>query len=508
MEILEDLPESIEHIQRSLETFIKPRQETSRVRRILAAHLSTHVGLKNECLESRPLSIIDTASSGESLPSWVRGVRRDYIRAIRANIKARKEYDTIKGEHRLQDTEKPDGNPHQIHGNSGVALESFIDVVTYRRKHERLGIIQDYFDVLARKPAADANYLDPQVVLKDVESLPKVPEEVMNPSGSHHDSERTDLKELVVQLERSVLRAKLLLKKEQMFLAKFKTGDSGWTASSVSQGRRLQALGMARNELINWIEKELAKAGETLDGSLEAQNGKATACAEKDYIESQLNCIQKQYLQYIKTRQRLTCIVNERLKAPSARTNDDISLQAENDTPASSEAMSHVIYPYLEELISISNEQKSTNQQKSHLTISLAKQLKEAGQGLDRLADESHLLLTHPLPSGGSHRKGPASFSDEISSHEKPNSSHRARAWVYASDSAISTTREVISEKLEDGKRSILDALRTLSRLHSLLGEELVEAKGGVRAMTCEQASTKDLWAKLDGQLGVIKMEE
>jgi hypothetical protein len=423
-------------------------------------------------------------------------------------MKAREEYDTIKKEHHLQNPrEQPDIYSLHIPGSSETTLESFLNVVKYRRKHERLRIIRDYIDTLAQKPAAAANYLDPKVVLKDVEPLPKVPEEVMNSSGPRHDAERTDLKELVDQLEKSVLRAKLLLKKEQKFLAKIKVDHSGVTASDTQEGR-LQALGMARKELINWIETELAKAGDSSEDSLGGDSDKVTERVGKDYIESQLNLIQRQYSQYTKTRQTLISTATEKGESPSARANDDIELLAEREVPTNSNAMSNVIYPYLEELASISNEQKSTIQQKSHLTISLAKQLKEAGQGLDRLADESHLLPIYPLPSGSSHRKGPASFGDVISGSEKPNSSRRARAWVFASDSATLATMEAVSEKLEEGKVSALAAQLALSELHSLLGEKLRETKISGEANPTESLSTNDLWAQLDGQLGAIKTEE
>ena len=508
MDASKSLPDPIKRVQKSLKPFSQSRQEVSRVRRVLAAHLSFHVDTQTGNPLSQPLSLVDTTFGGDSLPSGVRGCRREYLRSVRANVKARKEYDTIKREHQLQDTlEHSNLHSLSLSGSHEMALESLLDLIKYRRKHERLGIFQDYIDTLAQKPAAAGNYLDSKVVLKDIEPLPKVPEEVMNPSGPQYDTEKTDLKDLVDRLEKSVLRAKLLLKKEQKFLAKIKVDHPRMSAADEQHGR-LQALGMARNELINWIEFELAKAGDNPEGSLIGNSDEVTERVGKDYIERQLQLIQRQYLKYTKTRQTLISAASESREAPSIQVYDDIAQPPEKEVSSSSGSMSHVSYQYLRQLASITNEQKSTIQQKSHLNISLAKHLKEAGQGLDRLIEESHLLPTHPLASGSSHGKGSASFGDVIGSSEKPSSSRRVRAWVYASDSATLSTMEAVSERLEEGKISTLAAQVTLSDLHSLLGEREKDTNIAGQMSPREIQNQNDLWVQLDGQLGMIRPED
>ncbi len=132
------------------------------------------------------------------------------------------------------------------------------------------------------------------------------------------------------------------------------------------------------------------------------------------------------------------------------------------------------------------------------MTISLAKQLKEAGLGLDRLADESHLLPSYPLPTSKSKLKSlevPSSFADEMLSHEKPDSSHRARAWVFASEQAGRVTKNSVSQKLEEGGVAIDNAHEALAELQRLLG-------GG---SATESKSNRDIWGIVDGSLGVIK---
>jgi hypothetical protein len=495
---MDDLPEPIKAVHQSLEPFVKQRQEVTQIRRVLALHLGSHVNPKDGLPVSQLLSLLESGCDVGSTSSGLRGIRREYLRCVRANIKAREEYEKISREHQLNigpDGQHPKGVTRKnAHEDPGISLASFLDVVRYRRKHERLRILQDYLDMLAQKPAAAADHLDPQFVLKDVDPLPAVPSEVLMGTRPRQASKRTDLDELVDQLDKSVLRAKLLLKREQKLLAKVRS--DGRSSRSTSTGSRLQALGTARNELINWIETELAKAGESSADSDNDQNVKSTEKRGKEYVDTQLISIQRQYAQYTKARQALIIAATRSLdKPPPTSAHEDADAPARKEEAEKTSNMSHVIHLYLEELTCVSNQQKSVIQQKSFLTISLAKQLKEAGQGLDRLAEESHLLPAYPW--AGSQHKGmenSTSFAEEISNHEKPDSSHKARAWVHVSELASKATKDVIAEKLEEGEIALSDSRQTLLDLESLLGEDV----------DTRNESKKDIWASLDGHLGVI----
>jgi hypothetical protein len=70
---------------------------------------------------------------------------------------------------------------------------------------------------------------------------------------------------------------------------------------------------------------------------------------------------------------------------------------------------------------------------------------------------------------------------------------------VFASKSATSTTKDAISESLEEGTKSIAEGQKKLFGLQNLLGsgsEESTANTGGIG---------KDIWATLDGDLGAIK---
>ena len=507
MQAIEKLPRSIQDVHNSLGLYLRERQEAANIRQILASYLGRCLDQNNQQPVSRPLSIIiDASLNTETAISGVRGIRRDYLRSVKANVRARKDYDTVLKEHCLlaipeaQTIRPGTRNLDYSTNETPSCLNPFIELVKIRRKNDRLQIYKDYLDTLARKPAADATNFESEGLLK-LKSLPEVPPEIMNALGTRGELESTDLEELVSRLEKSVLRAQLLLKKEQKFLAKLKNNNS---SAPTVYGDKLEALGMTRNELINWIETELGKTNESPeDDSGQEQILKPDSDGEKLLIERHIISIQKQYSQYAKAREALIRAATGKLAPPSAEGLDRSKETSEDKSErAYAKSKSYIAHSYLEELAFISNEQKSVLQQRSHLTTSLAKQIKETIQGLDLLAEESHLLPVHPSPAESEAAK---SFADEMLNLEKPDSSRKAKEWIFATASAGVATRSAISRKLEEGEAAVSDSQKALSTLQELLGAQVVDDDGG---STTGVLKYENVWEILDGQLGVIKGDD
>jgi hypothetical protein len=510
-----ELPDSLQKIHHSLEPYIKERHEAIRIRQILAAHLSTHVHQKGYPI-FQPLSLIEASPSAEASFKGFGGLQKEYIRCLGTNIRARKEYSKTSKEHQLKSTAHTQSRDAtrdilQARGNSKLPSSAFIDIVKYRRKHERLRVMQDYVDAVAQKDPATIDQLASRVALKNIGSLPQVPPDVMGTAETHAGSEKTDLKDLVNQLEKAVFRAKLLLQKEQKLLAKIKSHNNPPTNPLPGPGEKLQALGIARNELISWIELELAK---TADGSPDSEAPvqiRAPEDEDEGFVENVVISIQRQYGLYSKLRRILILAATGHLDqpAPTKFTQDSDEVEASSATH-NSESIIHIMHSYLAEMVSMSNEQKAMIQQKSYFTISLAKHLKEAGQGVERLSEESHLLPAHPMPgtsSQGNAFDTLASFGGSISNNEMPDSSRKARAWVFAADSARAATRAAVSEKAEEGRMDVLEAQHTLLELQRLLGEggNSDQRTGIEPAKKSRQTSTGDIWASLAGNMGAIK---
>ena len=441
------LPEVIEQVQRALKPYIRQRQEVAHIRRVLSAHLGYFATSQGDQRVSHPLSLAQVTDVPETGPSGVRGLRKDYFRCIRANVKAQKEFAQISKQHQLSLADQTTKGASQVEAKgSGTPVDSFIGLVQQRRKYERLRILQDYLDMLAKKPAAATNHFDPKADLKSVQPLPQLPAEFLSTASRQQPSARVDLKDVADELERAVLRAKLLLKREQKLLIKVQAAaepESG--PSRPVHGRRVKALAVTRNELIAWIETELSKAGESPPKETDHQVNSGPGSSGNEPIDVQLGLIQRQYIQYAKARRDLIHAASSGLDPPAISLDQNTTASADTEQSGSKQVPSHSIYPHLQDLVSISNEQKFTIQQKSHVTISLAKQLKDACQGMDRLADESHLLPAHPLPTappGRNALQASTAFGEDMSAHyEKPNSSSRAGAWVHAAKAASKSHR-------------------------------------------------------------------
>jgi hypothetical protein len=490
MEVSYELPQSMKLIQNSLKPYIKQRKEVVLIRRILATHLSSHVNQGDGQSLTRPLSLLYATSEVISPEHGIKGLQKEYIRCARANIETRREFDVLRKEHQVHESVQVSHS----HNDTIPAMESFLDVVKQRQKHERLRIVQDYVDVLCQKPAAAVEHLDAQLVLKDVDTLPNVPPEVLTAPIVSQSPGTPGLNTLLDQLEKSVLRAKLLLKDEQRLLERVKSRS---ILPSGGSGGRLHALGSTRNELISWIEAELASTGESSSTPSDLEATTTTENLGKDFFDSHLTSIHRQYNRYTKARQKLILAATARLEVPLSSSLEDAPPDALRKQPYKSSGI-HIFSTYLDQIMSISNEQKSMAQQKSHLSISLAKQLKDSGQGLDRLSEESHLLPLYPIPTSRSNRvEAPASFADEVTIHERPDLSQRAHAWVFAADSAGKVTHESTHTMLEESGSTIEAAYLVLDELRKLLGN--------TDATDASPMPVADIWASLDGTLGVIK---
>jgi hypothetical protein len=502
MQPTDGLPEAVQVLQGLLQPYVKLASEIADIRRVLASHMNSGLHsaeLDAQCLVPQPLSLVRSSFIIDAAPYGVKGIHKEYFRHARANLEARREYDNI-GKER-QDGSTEDKNSWKDITSS---LDPFLGLITQQQKHDILSVYQGYIDKLGKRPAASIQHCDPRQVLAGMGPLPQVPPEVLQIPGAQHTG-GPDVDLLVDDLEKSVLRAKLLLKREQKLLLKFRTENNMVGASHAS---RLQALGTARNELINWIETELSQAGDSTTDAEEVRD--ASDGFGQDYIESQLLAISQQYVRYTDSRQTLVTAVSQKLTVKaSGMVDQDPETSSMVENTSATQHSSQVHLPYFRDLIVMASQQKALAQQKSHLTISLAKQLKEAAQGLDRLADESHLLRAYPTPAQPISRPDlgiTSTIANDMSSYEKPDFARHARGWAYSSESAATHTKAEILDKLEVGSNSVDGSRYVVLEIRHLLGD-ISDGSITGNSSTESTAERIDIWATIDGSLGAINQD-
>lgn len=505
--------ESAQAIQKALEPYVRPREEAEHIRRILALHLRS-------CYENgpqtSPLALADSDCTIKST-SEVRGLQREYLKALHANVKAQREYEAASQRARA---DRPTGASSL---SDTSRLEEHIANIKLRKKQERLQTLDKYLDVLSQKPAASPEFLQPEDIFRDARRLPEVPKTVVSSFTVDKSSTKSDLKALVDRLEKVVLRSKLLLKREEQLLEEVKSRSTA-SPGKISDGAKLPALNATRNELITWMETELGNASAAEDlHPHEGDSGHGEDKINKEHIGEQLATIKKKYAQYVAARKTLVQTIGQTLGPsikPLAMTKDVAQLQ--KPTP---EPYNHLLTPYIGNLLAVAKEQKDSITQKSHLGSVLAKQREDAGRALDRLAEESQLLPDHHVRAGRSE-----GFGDQAG---KPalEITKRVQLWVSAADAAKLATLETVAEKTEDGQVALERSTKHLAEIDQLLGrnqrDESMEddstvddiwlaetqtprkgTKLHVRGKSDAVKEPKDVWSTLDGSLGLINAED
>ncbi|KAK5654989.1 hypothetical protein OQA88_6748 [Cercophora sp. LCS_1] len=512
----------LQQIQKALGPYIRLREETANIRRLLALQLDSSL---HDASAAGPLSLVVPSKPASS--SAARGLQREYLEALNANLRAREEFQSC-----VQENNYPRTAPAEPEGPKVDYLQEHLATIRLQKKHERLLAVEKHLSQLSQKPAALPEFLDPEEAFVHCRPLPAVPKDVVTALALNDTPATTHIKDLIDQLEKHVLRAKLLLKREEQLLEDVKSRLQV-KLDQVDNSAKVGALNVTRAELINWIEAELAKAGDETgadgeDSSSPTKQDQGASNATQ--LDEQLTGVRAKYKHYLEGRKLLLQLVNQHSK-PVIKPHAEPTVPTTESVPTSLPS-THLLSPYVEQLLSIAHEQKGLITQKSHLNTTIAKQLKDKCQVLDHLADESQLLPAHPMP--GAPGRKPAGFGDALSSSETPNSSSRVRPWVFAADSAKIAALEAVAEKIEEGQLALEESLRTIGGIGQLLGprtkmpdvsgeevgntsvEEdiwMTESRpSGKNAGTKKQAihqrtksrATSDVWDALDGNLGLL----
>lgn len=507
---------TMEAAQEALAPSIRPRDEVLHIRKVLAANLASCLGNAASDGLPTPLALADPPAV-IVIPPEVRGIQREYLEALNANIRARREHQDLEARHG-----EPTAPPTE---QTTSFLAAHIVALKLRKKEARLRAISKSLDLLDQRPAASTEFLDPSQIFRDSPPLPEVPKEAVSSFVLDKTLSKAGLDELLDRLQKSVLRAKLLLKKEEQLLSAVRK-RSPRPVEGLAAGVKLAALTATRNELIGWIETELAStSADGADGSEQQPNTHAEQVSEtKIRVESQLAAIKQKYDEYVAARKQLLRAASQThqplMEPPSIEAFQAARLPCQPQTMPSS----YLLSPYLARLLAASHEQKGLILQKSHLNATVAKKTKDTCQLLDHLAEESQLLPKHQMP-GRSHHQ-PRLLGDGLGPTEDSTVTGRARRWVIAAEASKLATLETVAEKTEEGEMALETSTRHLDEISNLLGTQTPSqdrnpttsegdgdiwlSQGQVGASPPNynnRSKALDVWSILDGGLGVLRAE-
>lgn len=504
-------------VTEALKPFIKTRQEVLHIRRVLSLYLASH----SEGLPNGDLSLTSLATPGSQvrvkrIPPELTGVRRDYLLALQAHIKAKEKYALLtKQFENLSILDSQDDLLKSDHDTS-AAVSTYLDLFEARQKHEKLKILQDYVDKLAKKNAAQPEYFTLESINDEVGPAPEptFTPETNNFGSAFHDA---NIQALTTRLEKALLRANCGLQRERTLLAEAKEKYQNTATSELSSHARIHALTRTRDELVSWLEEQLAKVNEAEDRS-EAEAPSITA-DEIINVEQRKVAIDKLYRDYLNIRKSLIILAS---KPRTVHSLEKLSIQEgqERNTPEPTQPEPNfeasTLLPYLtKHLIPAFDAQAALFHQQTHISRAASDQTKATDRMLQKLADESHLLANHLIPATQPRSQNartepkllPSSpFGVMPGTQGEADIVEKAQAWAFAAEATRTAQNEAIGRKLRGGEEHAAAAKSTLGEMENLLGgdvegEEDIWSEGQGRKGSRRRGN--GVWSGLDGRIGV-----
>jgi hypothetical protein len=506
-----DIPPSA----RPLAPYIRSRQDVRRIRQALTLYLQSHIVSTDDDSATRQESLlgvpIDPSVDVPKIPTTLTGARKGYLQALQENAIARREYDHFS--HKIASRKLVTQNhiPNRRRNSISPAnvethtpLEDYLSLLQENRRYEKLRLFDHALTDLTKQVPAD-----------DV----AVPEQDAHLGQWRRNASTRepgeDVQELISKLERTVLKAKENLAREQHLLEELKQHSEG--GRNTPPGRRAIALQRVRDELVQWVEEKLATANpEEVPEFETAPENEAT---DSLHVKERKALIREQYVKYVQERSTLLdalSLLSQPTKSVAPAPEQTTKKSPDHPTTTPSWNSVDLFGPASKLLLPGSTVQKSLAMQRSYLAGLLSKEKANINQTLERLSHESHLLPEYPILARQTRFKhitadrGDGERADELITH--------AQAWAFAADAAQSNESDYVEQKIEHGQDLSQAASRTLQQIYDMLnqdnpatvshdhdsdhGEDIWTAEAEPRSKrTRQRDDLQGPWARLNGRL-------
>jgi hypothetical protein len=339
-----------------------------------------------------------------------------------------------------------DENPTQPESEyDNEVTRGYVSLLRQRQRYAELQVVQQSLDkLLTAKPSTAA--ADPRASIKSaIGEQPDLPAERLEQLSQAEEDQTW-----VFKLKQEVLEARTAMERAQAARKKAQDELQGEPSLQV----QVHALERARDELVDWVQGELAKMEEDSvfleDASPVKRPLNVAAPVDLASAETQ---IRESYNKYVEARAGL-------LEAhASLQHSADVQIDAENGgqstPPEESKAMASKpvrlitkLLPYLPHLTQIANNERSLLQQSVYLKNQIASADQDIEEALLRLSGESHLL-----PAG----------SKDVS------------AWGKTAREAEAATETFVKERLQASRQEV-GSVSTIVELCSLQSQVLDSA--------------------------------
>ncbi|KAI8940435.1 hypothetical protein NX059_004123 [Plenodomus lindquistii] len=440
----------IADVDRALSAFVNTREDTLRIRRTLSKYLTSSFRPVNSATQNQHLNheVPSGLSVTSTNPPGLKDRRLEYLQALRAKNQAQARQRELQASLQdLQNRYNDDESKHATTDHDNEATQSYVSLLRQRKRFAELQIIQDSLDkLLIAKPSNTLS--DPRTTIRDtIGEQPDLPaESIERLSGAPDDQA------YIFKLKQEVLEAKASMERAQDARKK----AQGQPNSSPSLQSQVAALEQARDEIVDWVQGELAKLEEESMFLEDASPIKRSTREVEEPIDltSAETRIRETYNKYTASRASLLEAYESLQQPPRSpeskqeESNDAIS-GAETDQYSSKPTMPFAkLMPYLPHLTRTANNDRSLLQQSVYLQNRIASADQDIEEALLRLSGESHML---------------------------PAGSKDIRAWGQTAREAEARTEEVVKRHLQ-ASRQELSSVNAIVELCSLQSKVLEAA--------------------------------
>jgi hypothetical protein len=459
-------------------------EETVKIRRLLTLYLASLITFPDERPSHFQLCNPETALEVKSIPREVIGLRRQYLKEVQANIKARNDYQDL-----LTQRAGPDETgEHVADAGDGVArLETHLRLLQLRKRREEVRIARHYLEKLKEtNPAKDGGLHFRQHPIDEDATMASLQAPLEIGDGS---TGRDSTEDLMKKLERAVITAKYQLEREERLLAEVKARHPKGSSTNQDNGPRprLNALAATRDELVRFLEEKMSSDSLEYDNSAHSavENG-AEPAPDREQVQEE---IQAEYEKYLTARERLLEVASTALSAPGGLESHNTISGKDNEVdnrvgvplPVITQPALSVLPFISEQLLPLLRNQKAHALQRSYTSKVLNTERRKALDSLELLADESHLLPAYPIMARQARFKNVVSA---LGGPKKPDHAmvdagedtdemiKRVEAWAFAAEEASKAGDGFVMDKVNHGTERLDGVEGSLALLDKLLGKD------------------------------------
>lgn len=344
---------------------------------------------------------------------------------------ARERYEGLRADLDVAARGSGEGLTSASDGGSGQDGELLL-LLKARERRRRLGAVERAVEAVEREGKGVVGAKIDDVVKKSVGDVPVLPNQrsVISGGGGREEGEMR-----MVELKKAILGARATIEKC--------TKEKPPVDSQVSGKDELFALQQSRNELIGWIERQLA-----LIGDAQAEDDKEVSSPTRKNGEDEEDGgghvatneeINQLYDRYLEARRTLLDSLQESSDisplAPAPESPKQAPPSSDNDVAATTAI---TLLPFVEPLLTTKTAEQDIIHQAAYIRRQLSSADATSERLLRRLADESHLV--HPGAS-------------------------RGRDWARAGEEASELTRDFVLARAKAGEVASKEADALLSKL-------------------------------------------